>query len=53
MTLSLRQKLEKARKVEGIRHEMETYVLAIAAKGKFSDYYRNRLIALRGELDAI
>lgn len=51
--MTLHEKLEKARKVEGIRHELETYELAIAANGKFSDYYRTKMIALQAKLKAI
>jgi hypothetical protein len=53
MTASLRKKLEKARKVEGIRHELETYTLAVAANGKFSDYYKEKILKLQKKLEAL
>jgi|TARA_R110000823_G_scaffold117959_1_gene241652 hypothetical protein len=51
--MTLKEKIEKAKKVETIRNELSTYELAITTNGKFTKFYRGKMIELKAKLDAI
>jgi hypothetical protein len=51
--MTLKEKLLKARKVEDIRHEMESYTNAIALGSKYKEYYQQKVQQLADKLKAL
>ena len=51
--MTLKEQIAKARKVEDIRHELDTYQNAIKGGSKFEEYYQSKIVELLKKLNAI
>ena len=51
--MDLKAKIARSRKIADIKHEMETYMNAINANSKYSDFYRGKVTILEAKLEAI
>ena len=51
MTMTLKEKLAKARKIERMEGELKNYLEAVANDRRFQEYHNSRIIKLIAEIE--
>jgi hypothetical protein len=51
--MTLKEKIERTRKIDDIKHEMATYEQALVSGSDYSEYYTKQLTNLQTKLDSI